>query len=417
MDIDKLKYDFPVLSKRVNRKPLTYLDNAATSQKPKQVLDAIDTYYQKHNANVHRGIHTLSVEATEMYEAARSRVAKFVGVKDSAEIIFTRNATEAINLVAYAWGRTNIAKGDEIVLTIMEHHSNFVPWQQLALENGAVLKIVPLRFAQGKLGGSDGELDLVAFKKALTNKTKLVTFTHVSNVLGTINNVKNLSSIIHHLSPTAKILVDGAQAVPHMKVEIDVLGVDFYVFTGHKMLGPMGIGVLWGRRELLESMPPFLFGGEMISKVTLKKTEWNQLPWKFEAGTPNVGGAIGLAAACDYLDGIGMDGVRAHEIKLTKYAIEKLSKIDGVTIYGPQDARKRGGVVAFNVGLVHAHDVASILDSEGIAVRSGHHCAEPLIDFLGVSSVARASFYIYNEKNDVDALVEGIKKVKKVFKI
>lgn len=412
----RIKTDFPILNRGVDGlpagkagKPLTYLDNAATSQKPRQVLEAIDTYYQKHNANVHRGIHTLSVEATEMYEAARSRVAKFVGVKDPAEVIFVRNATEAINLVAYAWGRVNIEKGDEIVLTIMEHHSNLVPWQQLALENGAVLRVVPV--------DGNGELDLVAFRKAISSKTKLVTFTHVSNVLGTINDVKKLTKIVRDQRPETRILVDGAQAVPHMKVGIDSLGADFYVFTGHKMLGPMGIGVLWGKREILEAMPPFLFGGEMISKVTLKKTDWNQLPWKFEAGTPNVGGAIGLAAACDYLDGIGMENVRKHEIELMKYAIEKLSKIDGVMIYGPLDAKKRGGVVAFNVGSVHAHDVASILDSEGVAVRSGHHCAEPLMDFLGVSSVARASFYIYNTKDDVDKLVEGVKKVKETFKI
>lgn len=439
----KTRADFPILTKRVNGKPLIYLDNAATSQKPKQVLDAVDAYYQNNNANVHRGIHTLSVEATEAYERARARVVKFVGVKDSAEIVFVRNATEAINLVAYAWGRVNIDKGDEIVLTIMEHHSNFVPWQQLALENGAVLKIVPVVHSRSVPGSSqahsgsdssgseDGKLNLDAFRKAITSKTKLVTFTHVSNVLGTINDVNRLSLIVHRENPKAKILVDGAQAVPHIPVDIDSLGVDFYAFTGHKMLGPMGIGVLWGKREVLEAMPPFMFGGEMISKVTLKKTTWNQLPWKFEAGTPNVGGAIGLAAACDYLDGIGMDKVRAHEIELTRYAIERLSKIEGVAIYGPRlhlrgvrrgtmahlEGGQRTGVVAFNVGAVHAHDVASILDSEGIAVRSGHHCAEPLMDFLGVSSVARASFYIYNDKGDVDRLVEGIEKVKKTFKI
>lgn len=421
----KIKADFPILNRTVNGKPLIYLDNAATSQKPKQVLEIIDEYYDKHNANVHRGIHTLSVEATEAYEAARARVAKFVGVEDSSEIIFTRNATEAINLVAYAWGRMNIGKGDEIVTTIMEHHSNFVPWQQLALENGAVLKVVAV--------DENGELDEMAFKKALTSKTRLVTFTHVSNVLGTINDVKRLSTIVHRQSSGARILIDGAQTVPHMKVDIDALGVDFYVFTGHKMLGPMGIGVLWGKREILEAMPPFLFGGEMISKVTLAKTEWNQLPWKFEAGTPNVGGAIGLSAACDYLDGIGMENVRKHEMELTEYAIDRLSEIEGVTIYGPiRKAHPRGvqggdhahpggearaGVVSFNVGRVHAHDVASILDFEGIAVRSGHHCAEPLMDFLGVSSVARASFYIYNDKSDIDALVDAIKKVKETFKI
>ncbi len=425
-----LKKDFEIFDRKVNGKPLTYLDSAATSQKPQHVLKAIGDYYREHNANVHRGIHTLSVEATEEYEGARKRVADFVGVADPGEIIFTKNATEAINLVAYAWGRVNISKGDEIVVTIMEHHSNFVPWQQLALENGAILKVVPIL--------ENGELDEIAFKKAITSKTKLVALTHVSNVLGTINDVDSLSTIVHRQSQTAKILVDGAQAVPHMKVDIDSLGVDFYVFTGHKMLGPMGIGVLWGRREILEAMPPFLFGGEMISKVTLLETKWNELPWKFEAGTPNVGGAVGLAAACDYLDEIGMDELRKHEIELTKYTLDELSKIPEVTIFGPHSRHSgkrsasriyqgkdsgqarmtnKAGVVAFNVGPVHAHDVASILDSEGIAVRSGHHCAEPLMDFLGVSSVARASFYIYNDKKDVDRLVDGILKVKETFKI
>ncbi|MBI3341613.1 aminotransferase class V-fold PLP-dependent enzyme [Candidatus Curtissbacteria bacterium] len=366
MNIGKIKRDFPIFQKKINGKSLVYLDSAATSQKPKKVLDLVDDYYDQYNANVHRGIHTLSVEATEAYEAARARVAKFVGVSDPVEIIFTRNATEAINLVAYAWGRVNISSGDEIVTTIMEHHSNFVPWQQLALENGAVLKVVPI--------DENGELDIVAFEKALGPKTKLVTFTHVSNVLGTINDVKQLSKLVNLKSPKARIMIDGA-------------------------------------------MPPFLFGGEMISKVTLEKTTWNELPWKFEAGTPNVGGAIGLAAACDYLDELGMENVRKHDVELAQYAIGKLSKIPGVVIFGPKDATKRGGVVSFNVGPVHAHDVASILDSAGIAVRSGNHCAEPLVDFLGVSSLARASFYIYNDKTDIDIFVEGIRNVKEVFKI
>lgn len=424
MDIQKLRKDFPILNRKVNGRPLVYLDNAATSQKPKQVLEAVDNYYKSHNANVHRGIHTLSVEATEAYEGARAKIAKFVRVSDPSEVIFVRNATEAINLVAYSWGRLNIDKGDEIVVSVAEHHSNFVPWQQLALENGAVLKVVPIL--------PDGTLDLVAFKKALTKKTKLVSLFHVSNVLGTINNINSLSTIVHRLSPKAKLLVDGAQAVPHMPVDISKFGCDFYVFTGHKMLGPMGIGVLWAKKELLESMAPFMFGGEMISKVALEKTTWNELPWKFEAGTPNVGGAIGLAAAVDYLSAIGMGKVRKHEVELTEYATEKLSKIEGVTIYGPMvhlrgdlglnfghpaGVTSRAGVVSFNVDSIHAHDVASILDGEGIAVRSGHHCAEPLMDFLGVSSVARASFYIYNTKDDVDSLVVAVEKVKEVFRL
>lgn len=460
INVLKIRQDFEILKRKVNGRPLVYLDNAATSQKPRQVLAAIDDYYRSHNANVHRGIHTLSVEATEAYEAARKKVADFVGVSDSAEIIFTRNATEAINLVAYSWGRLNIGKGDEIVLTVAEHHSNFVPWQQLALENGAIVKIIPIRqvfdheaqteSAQGKPIDENGELDLEAFKKALTKKTKLVTFFHVSNVLGTINDVDSLSSIVHRLAPKAKILIDGAQAVPHMKVDVAKIGCDFYVFTGHKMLGPTGIGVLWGKREILEQMAPFMFGGEMISTVGFGGSTWNELPWKFEAGTPNIAGAIGLGAAIDYLSEVGMDNVRRHEVELTKYALDQLSKIEGVTTFGPktrstrhseqseesskkrsfasaQDDIQRAGVISFNVGLplrqgyegqaVHAHDVASILDSEGIAIRSGHHCAQPLMEFLGIDSAARASFYLYNTKADVDTLVAGLKKVQQVFRL
>lgn len=449
----RLRADFPILSRKINGYPLVYLDSAATSQKPNQVLAAISDYYKKHNANVHRGIHTLSVEATEAYEGARKKVAEFVGVKDTSEIIFVRNATEAINLVAYSWGRLNISKGDEIVVTVAEHHSNFVPWQQLAAEKGAALKIIPVL--------ENGELDLLAFRRAITSKTKLVTFFHVSNVLGTINDVRYLTSIIHNLSPQAKILVDGAQAVPHMKVDITKLGCDFYVFTGHKMLGPTGIGVLWGKRKLLDSMPPFMFGGEMISKVSVEKSTWSQLPWKFEAGTPNIAGVIGLGAAVDYLTKVGMDNVRKHEIELVDYAILELSKIPEVQIYGPlpnrhseplichsgldpesrsrnssaslraskfgmtrkgpfanaRDDSTRAGVVSFNVGKIHAHDVASILDSVGVAIRSGHHCAQPLMDFLKVPSVARASFYLYNTKEDVDRLVVGLRKVRQVFRL
>ena len=407
MDSQKFKADFPIFSKKVNGKPLVYLDSAATSQKPKQVIDAIADYYRNHNANVHRGIHTLSVEATEAYEGARKKVTDFVGVKDSAEIVFVRNATEAVNLVAYSWGRLNISKGDEIVVTVAEHHSNFVPWQQLVIENGAILKIVPIL--------DNGELDIKAFENAITKKTKLISFFHVSNVLGTINDVKRLSSIVNKKSK-AKILIDGAQAVPHMPVDVSKIGCDFYVFTGHKMLGPTGIGVLWAKRELLSQMPPFLFGGEMISKVQHNKSTWNELPWKFEAGTPDIAGAVGLGAAVDYLSTIGMENVRKHEIELCDYAISQLSKIKDVVILGPVDSKKRGGVVAFNVGEIHTHDVASILDSAGIAVRSGHHCAQPLMDYLGIKSAARASFYIYNDKSDVDKLVEGIGKVTKVFK-
>ncbi len=406
--LDAARRDFPILTRKINGKPLVYLDNAATSQKPKAVLDMISHYYTEHNANVHRGVHTLSAEATEEYELARKVVGNFVGVHDIGEIIFVKNATEALNLIAYSWGRVNISKNDEIVVTVAEHHSNFVVWQQLARENGAILKVVPV--------DEEGQVDLAAFKKAITSKTKLVTFFHVSNVLGTINDVKSLTSIVKKKSK-AIVVVDGAQAVPHMRVDIPKIGCDFYVFTGHKMLGPMGIGVLWGRRELLEKMPPFLFGGDMISKVTLADTSWNELPWKFEAGTPNVAGAVGLMAAVEYLGKIGMDKVREHEIELTRYAISRLQDIPEVGIYGSLDAKKRGGVIAFNVGPVHAHDVASILDEEGIAIRSGHHCAQPLMSFLGMESAARISFYIYNTNEEIDRFIGAVGKVIKTFKL
>lgn len=404
-----IRNDFPILNRKINGKSLVYLDSAATSQKPRQVIDAISNFYKKSNANVHRGIHTLTQEATEEYDKARGKVARFVGVGDPDEIIFVKNTDEAINLVAYAWGRVNISRGDEIVLTVAEHHSNFVPWQQLAIENGAILKIVPIL--------ENGELDELAFKNAITKKTKLVSFFHVSNVLGTINDVNRLVKIVRNQRPEASILIDGAQAVPHMPVDIGKIGCDFYAFSAHKMLGPAGIGVLWGRRKILESMQPFLFGGEMISKVTLKKSEWAPVPLKFEAGTPNIEGAIGFGAAVDWLSKIGMKNVRKHEEELTRYALSKLLKITGFKLIGSKDAKKRCGVIAFLVGDVPPHDIASILDSLGIEVRSGYNCAEPLMEFLGTGPVARASFYIYNTRGEVDRLVEGIMKVKEVFNI
>lgn len=416
IDTARIRKDFPILERKINGKQLVYFDNAATSQKPQQVIDAVSDYYKKYNANIHRGIHTLSIEATEKFEQVRQKVAKFVGVKDSSEIIFVRNATEAINLIAYSWGRLNISAGDEIVLSVAEHHSNFVPWQQLAQENGAVLKIVPIT--------KSGELDLEALKNALTKKTKLVTLFHVSNVLGTINPIKEIVKTIRYLlKPTPLILIDGAQAVPHMPVNISQLGCDFYVFTGHKMLAPTGVGVLWGRKELLEVLPPFLFGGEMISKVDYDKSTWNEVPLKFEAGTPDISAVIGLGAAVDYLLKIGISNIRNHEKMLTKYALKQLAKLPFVSIYGPQNPENRAGVISFGVGnpstssgpSVHAHDVAQILDSEGIAVRSGHHCAQPLMRFLGITSAARASFYFYNTKEEVDLLVAGLKKTMKVF--
>lgn len=428
-DVVKVRRDFPILARKVNGEPLVYLDNAATSQKPRQVIEAIANYYQKSNANVHRGIHSLGVEATDAYEGARQKVADFVGVADLGEIIFVRNADEAINLVAYSWGRNNIGKGDEIVLTIAEHHANFVPWQQLAAENGAVLKVVPIRHTpfddtqgkQGKPVDENGEVDLAAFKKSLTKKTKLVTFFHVSNVLGTINDVNSLSLIVRQLAPKAKVLIDGAQAVPHFPVNIAKIGCDFYAFTGHKMLGPTGIGVLWAKREILSQMPPFNFGGEMISQVTLEKSSWNDLPWKFEAGTPNIEGAIGLGAAIDYLVKVGMENVREHEVELTEYALNWLSGVQDIRILGPRDAKKRCGVIAFNLYAggreIPPHDIASILDREGIEIRSGYNCVEPLLAFLGTGPVARASFYLYNTKEEVGRLVAGLLKVKKIFRI
>lgn len=412
MNVSALRKDFPILARKVNGKTIVYLDNAATSQKPRQVIDAVSNYYKNFNANVHRGIHTLTTEATDAYEGARQKVADFVGAGDKSEIVFVRNADEAINLVAYSWGRNNIGNGDEIVLTIAEHHANFVPWQQLAVENGAVLKVVPV--------DDSGELDIAAFKGALTKKTKLATFVHVSNVLGTINPAEKLVSIVRGQNPNVAILIDGAQAVPHFPVDVAKIGCDFYAFTGHKMLGPTGIGVLWSKREILEQMPPFNFGGDMISEVTLEKSSWNDLPWKFEAGTPNIEGAIGLGAAVGYLSKVGMENVRKHEVELTDYALKKLSSVEGLKILGPVVAKKRCGVIAFNLYQdkkeIPPHDIASILDKEGVEIRSGYNCVEPLLAFLGTGPVARASFYLYNTKEEVDRLVKGIEKIKEVFK-
>ena len=449
MNVQKIRKDFPILARKINGKPMVYLDSAATSQKPKQVIDAVEKFLKTSNSNVHRGIHTLTIEATEALDHAREKIADFVGVKDVGEIIFVRNTTEAINLVAYSWGRLNISKGDEIVLTIAEHHSNFVPWQQLAAENGAILKIVPVT--------KNGEIDEIVFKNALTKKTKLATFFHVSNILGTIAPVQRLTLVARRLAPQAVVLVDGAQAVPHLPVNISKIGCDFYAFSGHKMLGSAGIGVLWGRREILEAMPPFMFGGDMISTVKIEKTQWAELPLKFEAGTPNIEGAIGLGAAVDYLRRLGMENVRCYEQELTKYALEKLSKIEEVEVFGPKEVSKRCGVISFRIRgssrqdsnnnilranpsiplrpsalrlrleeinsvsrevsalYIPAHDIASILDSEGVEIRSGFNCAEPLADFLGIGPTARASFYIYNTQEDVDRLVLGLRRVQEVF--
>lgn len=401
-----IRQDFPILKRQINGKRLVYLDNAATTQKPYQVIEAIVDYYKNHNANIHRGIHTLAEEATSMYEGARGKVAKFIGAKLPSEVIFVRNSTEAINLVAYSWGLTNLKKGDEIILTETEHHSNLVPWQIIARKTGAVLKFIRT--------DNEGYLDLGHFQSLLTRRSKIVAVVHISNVLGVINPVEKIAKIAKKMG--VKVLVDGSQSLPRMPIDVSSLGCDFFAATGHKMMGPTGIGILWGRKEVLEDMPPFLGGGDMIREVYFDHFVANDLPHKFEAGTPNIAGAIGLAAAVDYLTSIGMENVFEHEKRLTNYALGHLSKLSRLSIYGPKDAEKKIGVVAFNLEGIHAHDLAQLLNEEGIAIRSGHHCAMPLHrEKLHVSASARASFYIYNDKDDVDQLVKGIKKAQKIF--
>lgn len=393
--------DFPLLA---NHPELHYLDSAATSQKPRAVLDALLRYYERDNANPHRGAYTLSARATERYHDARARVARFVGVRDVDRLIFTRGTTESLNLVANAWGSANVRPGDEIVVTGMEHHANFVPWQQLARNTGAKLRICGLT--------SDGRIDLDQFRALVNEKTRVVAFGHVSNALGTINPVAELSAIARRAG--ALVVCDGAQAAPHLPLAIDTMDVDFYAFSGHKMLGPMGCGVLVGQREILERMPPYQTGGDMIEYVADERSTWNVLPHKFEAGTPNVGDAVGLAAACDYLDAIGMANVRAHEQALTALASERLSAISDVRVYGPSPT-DRSGVVSFTVGEIHPHDLATILDESQVCVRAGHHCAQPLMRRLDLPATARASFYIYNTEADVDALVRGVERAREVF--
>ncbi|MEK7402379.1 MAG: cysteine desulfurase [Gemmatimonadota bacterium] len=396
--------DFPML---VANPGLHYLDSAATSQKPRAVLDAIRSYYEKDNANPHRGAYDLSARATQRYLDARERVADFLGVVDTATLIFTRGTTESLNLVATAWGRTNLGKGDEIIVTGMEHHANFVPWQQVALATGAKLRICELT--------PDGRIDIERLKKLLSRKTRVLAFSHVSNALGTINPVAELTAFARDKAKNAIVVVDGAQAAPHMRVRVDELDVDFYAFSGHKMLGPMGIGGLVGRRELLEAMPPYQMGGDMIEFVGDDKSTWNVLPHKFEAGTPNVADAVGLAAACDYLDAVGMDAIRAHELDLLKLMTEKLAAISGVKLYGPADLSLRSGVVSFNVADIHPHDLSTVLDQEGVCIRAGHHCAQPLMRRLDVPATARASVYVYNESADIDALIRGVVRAKAMF--
>jgi cysteine desulfurase/selenocysteine lyase len=406
---ENIRKDFPILTRKVrDNKSLVYLDNASTTQKPNQVIDAITDYYRNHNANIHRAVYALAEESTEAYEGARDKIAKFVNIKNRQELIFVRGTTEAINLVAYAWGRPHINEGDIIVTTEYEHHSNIVPWQLLTQEKHAKLEYIGM--------DDDGQLILDDLDKYLaTGKVKLVTFSLMSNVLGTITDAEKI--IAKCKAAGVPTLIDGAQAVPHMKVDLDTLGCDFFAFSGHKMLGPTGIGVLWVRKSVLQTMNPFHGGGDMIREVHKYETTWNDLPYKFEAGTPNIADVIGFGAAIDYLTKIGMDNVRQHEIELTKYAIDEFSKVPGLQIYGTKDITKRGGVISFNFADVHPHDVAQILDGEGIALRSGHHCAQVLMERLNVAATSRASFYIYNTKDDVDALINSLNIVAKVFKL
>lgn len=406
LNVSAIREDFPILQQMINGKPLVYLDSTATSQKPESVLRAMNEYYERTNANVHRGVYTIAEQATEQYEAARKKVQKFINAKSWREIVFTRNATEALNLVAYAWGRVNVHAGDEVIITAMEHHSNIVPWQLLCQEKGATLKHIPV--------DANGLLELDALDSLLTDRTRLVCVVHVSNVLGTINPLDTIIPRAH--AAGALTVIDGAQAAPHMPVDVQALGCDFYAFSGHKMLGPTGSGGLYARRALLESMPPFLAGGDMIREVHLDHSLWNELPYKFEAGTPAIAEAIGLGAAVDYLNALGMANVREHERELTAYALEKLQTVPGVSILGPLDANKRGGVIAFDFPDVHPHDLAAVLDREGICVRAGHHCAMPLHEQYGLAATTRASFYVYNTAEEVDYLAEKLAKVHQIFK-
>ncbi len=405
LNVTEIKKDFPILDRYVDGKKLIYLDNAATTQKPKRVLDAIVNYYETSNSNVHRGVHTLSEEATEMYEAARERVARFIGAAHPEEVVFTKGTTESINRIAFEWGVENLSAGDEILFVTADHHSNIVPWQVVAERTGAKLKSFEL--------DSNGEIDLALFKDAISEETKLISISHASNVLGTIFPVKEICKLAKEVG--ALVSVDGAQGIPHLKINVQGLGCDFYSFSGHKMLGPMGIGVLWGKKEHLEQMPPYEYGGGMIKTVETDKSTFADIPERFEAGTPNVAGAIGLAVAMDYLEEIGFEEIELHEQEIIGYAIEKLSEIEGLHILGPTVSNKRTGLVAFVFDDIHSHDIATVLSSEGVAVRSGQHCTMPLHDKLGISSSTRASFYIYNTKEDVDALIEGILKAKEIL--
>ena len=401
--VDKVRSDFPILRQRVRGRALVYLDNAATSQKPQVVIDAIGCYYERDNANIHRGVHFLSEHATEEYEGARRTVQDFLNAADVSEIIFVRGATEAINLVAQTYGRTNVHAGDEVLITAMEHHSNIVPWQILCEEKGARLRVAPI--------SDSGELLLEDFENLLGPRTKIVAVAHVSNALGTINPVQRIIEMAHR--GNIPVLVDGAQAVPHLKVDVQALDCDFYVFSGHKVYGPTGIGVLYGKSALLDAMPPYQAGGDMISSVTFEKTIYNKLPYKFEAGTPHVAGAIGLGAAIEYVNGLGLDNIAAYEHELLAYATDAVSAIPAIRLIGT--AKEKAGVLSFLLDSIHPHDIGTILDQEGIAIRTGHHCAQPVMQRFGIAATARASFALYNTREEVDALAEGMQKVREVF--
>ena len=407
LNVTKIRADFPILRRKIGGKPLVYLDNAATSQKPKAVIDAIDRYYHEYNANVHRGVHRLSEEATVAFEQSREEFARFIGAKAAKEIIFVRNATEALNLVALSWARANLKSGDRILLTEMEHHSNIVPWQMLAKEKGLRIDYVEIR--------DDGILNWENFEQLIKESPKVLSLAHVSNALGTINPVRQMAREAHKVGAT--VIVDAAQSVPHMPVDVADLECDFLAASGHKMLAPTGIGMLYGRQDLLDHMEPLMGGGEMIKEVHLQHARWNDLPWKFEAGTPNIEGVIGLGAAVDYLTKLGMQNVREHEKDITRYAIERLAGVKGLVLYGTREIEKRGAVISFNLGDIHAHDLATVLDTQGIAIRSGQHCAQPLMERLKVPATSRASFYIYNTRREVDILVRALEKARKMFKI
>ncbi|WP_343094297.1 cysteine desulfurase [Streptococcus australis] len=403
IDVEKIRKDFPILDQIVNDEPLVYLDNAATTQKPKAVLEAVNRYYQEDNANVHRGVHTLAERATASYEAARETVRRFINASSTKEVLFTRGTTTGLNWIG-RFAEEILEEGDEVLISIMEHHSNILPWQEACRKTGAKLVYAYLK---------DGGLDLEDFREKLTDRTKFVSITHASNVLGVINPIQELAQLAHEKG--AIMVVDGAQSVPHMKIDVQKLDADFFVFSGHKMAGPTGIGVLYGKEHYLNQMSPVEFGGEMIDFVYEQSATWKELPWKFEAGTPNMAGAIGLAVAIDYLEAIGMDAIERHEQDLIAYVFPKLQAIEGLKIYGSQDLAKRSGVISFNLGDLHPHDLATALDYEGVAVRAGHHCAQPLIQYLEVPATARASFYLYNTKEDCDKLVEALIKTKEFF--